>query len=196
MAGPFGELGMEMLPDTVNGLPLHALSVHGTVVLVPLLALLGVLYAVPRLRRWARWPLGLVAVGAAGSTWVSMESGEALQTAGGQGAAGIGGPVADALDRHIELADQLEWMVYAYAIIALIAVLLVRPGGRRDTHAASDRAATEPTGSSRGSGLVAVVASIALVLGAVAVGVQVARVGDAGAKTVWNPDDSVDYSAD
>jgi hypothetical protein len=35
-----------------------------------------------------------------------------------------------------------------------------------------------------------------LVLGAVAVGVQVARVGDAGAKAVWNPDGNADFSTD
>ena len=61
-----------MLPDTVNGLPLHPLTVHATVVLVPLLALLGVLFVIPRIREWARWPLGLVAVAAAASTYVSI----------------------------------------------------------------------------------------------------------------------------
>ena len=183
-----------MLPDTVNGLPLHALSVHATVVLVPLLALLGVMYAVPRLRGWTRWPLGLLAIGAAGSTFVSVQTGQNLDDALAANGA-LTGAVGDAVARHIDLANQLQWMVYAYAVIALIAVFLVQPG-TRSSHSATDGTSDE-TSSSRGtSGAVAVVASIVLVLGAVAVGVQVARVGEAGSKAVWNPDGSADYSAD
>jgi hypothetical protein len=183
-----------VLPDTVNGLPLHALAVHATVVLVPLLALLGVMYAVPALRGWARWPLGLGAVGAALSTWVSMQSGGALKEAL-EARGSVAGAWADAIDRHAELAGQLQWMVYAYAAIAVVAIFVVRPSGPADTRAAGAR---DPAGvaSARGAAAVAMVMSVVLVLGAVAVGVQVARVGDAGAKAVWNPDGKADFSAD
>ncbi len=184
-----------MLPDTVNDLPLHALSVHATVVLVPLLALLGVIFAVPRLRRWARWPLGLLAVAGAASTWVSIQSGGNLED-NLESRDALSGPLAEAVQRHEELAGQLAWMVYAYAVIALVAVFLVRArteGARvdRGDDGTSDR-------SGGGGGAVAIVMSLLLVLGAVAVGVQVARVGDAGSKAVWNPDDQnlTDYSTD
>ena len=145
----FGELAGSVLPDTVNGLPLHALSVHATVVLVPLLALLGVMYAVPRLRGWTRWPLGLLAIGAAGSTWVSMQSGHNLDDALAANNA-LAGAVGDAVARHIDLANQLQWMVYAYAVIALIAVFLVQPGTARDSDQGSDRTSRRrPRSSSR-----------------------------------------------
>ena len=188
---------MAVLPDTVNGLPLHALSVHATVVLVPLLALVGILYAVPRMRAWARWPLGLLAVAAAGSTWVSIQSGGNLEDNLASRDA-LSGALADAVERHEDLAGQLQWLVYGYAIIALLAVFLVKPRkpvGASGERAAYDDSAGERSSAGSGGGL-AIAMSVLLVLGAVAVGVQVARVGDAGSKAVWNPDDQnqIDYS--
>lgn len=186
-----------VVPDTVNGLPLHALSVHATVVLVPLLALLGVVYAVPRLRAWARWPLGLLALAAAGSTWVSVQSGNHFQdNLDGRGA--LTGAFADAVDRHAELAGQLQWMVYGYAILALVAVFLVRARTSAGSAGDGPDAGKRPVQRSDigSSDAVAIGLSVLLVLGAVAVGVQVARVGDAGSKAVWNPDpeNQIDYS--
>ena len=195
MPEPSGELAGRVVPDTVHGLPLHALVAHATVVLVPMLALLGVVYAVPRLRAWARWPLGLMAVGAASSTWLSIQSGHNLDNALIADNR-LSGAVGDAVARHVELAGQLQWMVYGYAVIALVAVFAVRPAGPGDAGPSSTGPMPARAGSSRGSGAVAMVVSVVLVLGAVAVGVQVARVGDAGAKAVWNPDGSIDYSAD
>ena len=190
---------MGVLPDTVNGLPLHALVVHGTVVLVPLLALIGILYAVPRMRAWARWPLGLLAVAAAGSTWVSIQSGGNLEDNLASRDA-LSGALADAVERHEDLAGQLQWLVYGYAIIALLAVFLVKP--RPPVRAGGDRVAHDDSAGTRSGagsgGALAIVMSVLLVLGAVAVGVQVVRVGDAGSKAVWNPDDQnqIDYSTD
>ncbi len=181
-----------MLPDTVNDLPVHALAVHATVVLVPLAALLGVLFAVPRLRGWARLPLPLVAVAAAASTFVSVQSGETLMEAGGQGAAGLGGPVAEIVARHQDLAGQLHVMVWVYAGLAVVAAVLA---GRSESAAtASGRdAGTDHRPAGRG-GVVGSVLSVLLVLAAIAVGVQTYRVGDAGSTAVWNPTGTVDYS--
>ncbi len=164
---------VHMLPDTLNGLPVHALSVHATVVLVPLAAALGVLFAVPRLREWTTFPLPLVAAGAAIATWVSVQSGEALKAAGGQGAAGLGGPVAELVAEHQDLGNQLLLMVVAYAVAVTIAVVVVRRAGRGVT----------------------IVLSVLVVLGAVAVGVQTFRVGELGSRAVWNPTDTVDYGS-
>lgn len=190
------ELAGDVLPDTVNGLPLHALAVHATVVLVPLLAVLGVLFCVPALRTWARWPLALVAVGAAGSTWVSVQSGGSLKGAleanGELGGSTLGLVRRNLVERHEELAGQLQWMVFGYAVVAVLAALLVRRGGARED------SADEPVGTrtSTGSSALALVFSVLLVVGAVAVGVQTYRVGDAGSEAVWNPTGDVDYSAD
>ena len=180
-----------MIPDTVNGLPLHALAVHGAVVMVPLAALLGLLFAVPRLREWARWPLALVGVGAAVATWVAVESGERLEAALENNGA-LGGPVHDLVERHAELAEQMEWMVIGYAVLAVAAALVVERS-RGSTRADSDRT---PAPASRGSSALALVFSVLLVLGAVAVGVQTYRVGDAGAKAVWNPTGDIQFSSD
>jgi len=186
-----------MIPDTVNGLPLHALAVHATVVLVPLAALLGVLFAVPRLRRWAAEPLALVALAAAGSTYVSVESGEMLQEVGGIGAAGLGGPVAELVERHEDLAKQLLWLVLAYAAVAVVAVLLSarehRAASRADAGAGRSSSAGAAGPARRGLGLAVTALSVLLLLGAVVLGVQTYRVGDAGAEAVWNPGGTVDY---
>ncbi|MGI8613083.1 MAG: hypothetical protein ACR2KL_03925, partial [Nocardioidaceae bacterium] len=68
--------------NTINGLPVHALAVHAVVVLVPLSALLGVLFVVPRLRSWSRLPLPLVALAAVVATFVARQSGQALRNVG------------------------------------------------------------------------------------------------------------------
>lgn len=164
-----------MLPDTFNGLPLHSLTVHATVVLVPLAGLLGVLFAIPRSRGWATIPLPLVAAGAALSTWVSIQTGEALQDAGGRNAAGLDGPLADLIDQHAELADQLQVMVIVYAGVAILAAVVAL--------------------AKRGSGAVLTALGVLLVLGAVVISIQTYRVGDLGAQAVWNPTGDVDYGA-
>ncbi len=155
-----------MLPDTVNGLPLHPLTVHAAVVLIPLASLLGIVYAVPPLRNWARWPLALVAVAAAGATFVSVQAGEAFEEA-----LGLEGPAQELIERHEELGKQLLLMVAGYAVVAVAAALLA------------------------GRGALTVVLSVVLVVGAVAIGVQSYRVGELGSQAVWNPGDA-DYSAD
>ena len=158
--------------DEFNGLPLHPLAVHAVVALVPLSAVLGVLFAVPRTRSWARWPLPAVAVVAALATFVARESGEALRAVGGQGAVGIGGPVADLIEEHQQAATVLFILVIAYAVVAVAALVVTR---------------TSVTGTPA-HGLAAVLVVVALVMSFWSY-----RVGDLGARAVWNPEDSVDY---
>ncbi len=150
-----------MVPDTVGDLPLHALAVHWAIVLVPLAAVLGLVFAVPQLRGWARVPLPLLSVAAAASTWVATQSGEALMRAGGLGAAGLGGRVAEIVERHEDLGKLLFLMTVAYAVVAVVAAAVA---GR--------------TGA--GSRVLMNVVTVLLLIGAVAVGVQTYRVGDAG----------------
>lgn len=159
--------------DTFNGLPLHPLAVHAVIALIPLSGMLGIVFAVPRTRAWARWPLLLVAVSAACATFVARQSGQELADAGGLGAAGLGGPVADLIEEHQRLATQLQLIVIAYAVVAAGALLLTR---------------TSATG-----GVVHGVAGL-LVVGALVMTFWSYRVGDLGAQAVWNPDGTVDYS--
>src|SRR3954451_6781385 len=71
-----GEETRTML-DPVFGLPVHALVVHATVVIVPTAAISVLLAAVwPRFRRWAGWGPGALAVVALVLTPISTSSGE------------------------------------------------------------------------------------------------------------------------
>jgi hypothetical protein len=123
------------------------------------------------------------------STWVSIQSGERLERALTQN--GLGEETLALIERHEELAEQLEWMVIVYAVVAVAAALLVDRGGARRTAGSES-----PAGTAAGSSALALVFSVLLVVGAVAVGVQTYRVGDAGAKAVWNPTGESDYSPD
>jgi uncharacterized membrane protein len=160
--------------DEFNGLPLHPLAVHAVIALVPLAGLLGILFAVPRTRSWARWPLAVVAVAAALAAFVARESGEALEQAGGLGATGISGPVAELIEEHERLGTQLLLIVVGYAVVAVVALLLTR---------------------SSVTGVVAHGVGALLVVVALVMSFWSYRVGDLGAQAVWDPADSVDYSS-
>ena len=68
------------MPETVYGLPLHPLVVHGAVVLVPLAGLLAVIVAISQDKRM-RWGLltWLMATAALGATIVAKLTGENLR---------------------------------------------------------------------------------------------------------------------
>ena len=60
--------------DLVNGLPVHPLVVHAVVVLVPLTALIAVLFLVPRFRRSLRWPMVVLALVSLASAALAAET--------------------------------------------------------------------------------------------------------------------------
>jgi hypothetical protein len=162
--------------DTLDGLPLHPLATHAAVVLVPLAGLLGVLFALPWTRRWATVPLPVVAVVAGVATWVSVRSGEALQRAGGLGTTGLGGDVGEQVQEHAQRADLLLILVWCYALVAALAFASQRLSPRRRPR------------------WLASALSVVLVAGAVVVVGQTVRVGETGARAVWNPAGNLDYS--
>jgi len=169
--------------DEFRDLPLHPLVVHATVVLLPLTAVLGVLFVVPRLRTRLRWPL---LAGAAVSFLlliVTRLSGEAFKKS-----LNLGGDAAAAVQRHQELADQLVWIVVAFAVLTLIAVVATRP-----TTVPSASQETETTTKRSGHGGGQTVLAVLVLITAVAVGVQTARVGEAGSEAVWNPTGDTNY---
>ncbi|MGI8434348.1 MAG: DUF2231 domain-containing protein [Nocardioidaceae bacterium] len=154
-----------MLPEDVNGLPLHPLAVHATVVLVPLTALLALLFVLPRFRSWARVPLLLVSLASVVSVFVSKQSGKSFQERLGLEDA-KSNPVAAAVRVHAQRANVLFLIMATFAVIAVVA-FLVSQGSRSYT------------------GLVAVVMSVLLVVGAGAIAFQTYRVGESGAQAVW-----------
>ena len=149
------------MPETVFGLPTHAIVVHATVVLLPLAALVVLLHAF-----WpaARRRLGIVTPLLAGVALVlvplSTESGESLEHSVGENAL---------VERHAELADgMLPWAIGLFVVAAGLWLL--------DRRRAS-------TTAPRWLPIVASVLAVVAVAGTVQ---QIVRVGHAGAEATWN----------
>lgn len=154
-----------------NGLPVHTLVLHLGVLLAPLTGVAAVALVVPAWRRRLRWPL----VGLAGATvvvvFVTRQSGEVLRSNLGPGLDGT--PVGAAIDEHERLGNLLMIAVLVLLGVALLAALVL-PRLR--------------------SGAGTAVAAVVAVVGVVVI-VLTVQVGEAGARAVWNPTGSVDYSA-
>jgi hypothetical protein len=162
--------------DSIGGLPIHALVLHVVVFAVPLATLLALLFAYPRTRNWARWPLAIVGVGTLGATFVTKESGEALEQAL---SIGPGNPVGDLIDRHQQLANQLLIMVAVFAVLAVASSFLV------------SRINVEPH---RPPVAIEIGLPVLLVIVGLVMSFWTYRVGDLGARAVWNPQGTTDYS--
>jgi hypothetical protein len=156
--------------DNLGNLPLHPLVVHAAVIGIPLAALLAFLFAFPKTREWARWPLAITVVGVTAVTFVARQSGLAFEAA-----LGIrpGNPVGDLILRHSLLANQLFYIMIGFSVIALLNVFIV-----------SKRAAD---GAAKQSAILRIGLPILLVAAAIAALAWVVRVGDLGARAVWNP---------
>jgi hypothetical protein len=143
----------------INGLPLHALVVHAAVIFGPLSALAGVLYAlVPRWRDRLRWPLVVVVAVAVGSVWVAYLSGGWVKDANGP----YSGEFAELVQTHEDRARILRWVASGFGVVTLAAAWWhTRPGAMRAVL----------------TGLVGA--------GAIATGIYVVLVGDAGAQAAW-----------
>jgi uncharacterized membrane protein YdcZ (DUF606 family) len=154
------------VPETVFGLPTHAIVVHATVVLLPLAALVVLLHAFwPEARR----RLGVVTPLLAGVALVlvplSTQSGENLERQVGHSAL---------VERHAELADgMLPWAIGLF-VVAVGLWLLDR------------RRARAPQDDVSRARWVPVVAGVLAVVAVAGTTQQIVRVGHAGAKATWN----------
>ncbi len=163
------------MPAFIADLPLHPLVVHAVVVLVPLAVLTGIAVAVwPAARHRFGWPVAGLAVLATLSIPVATSSGEDLRDRL---------PDTRLIAEHAELGDQLLVLV-APMTAALIAIMLLERYTARTTR-------TEGPGSMVGAAtarwtrptlIVLAVATVAL---AAVSAVQVVRIGDSGARAVW-----------
>jgi hypothetical protein len=151
------------VPETVFGLPTHAIVVHATVVLLPLAALVVLLHTFwPEARR----RLGLVTPLLAGVALVlvplSTQSGEILEHSVGH---------SPLIQRHAELADgMLPWAIGLFAVAVGLWLL--------------DRRRARPSNAEpRWLPIVAAVVAVVAVGGTVQ---QVVRVGHAGAEATWS----------
>ncbi|RBY95470.1 hypothetical protein DQ237_13060 [Blastococcus sp. TF02-8] len=148
------------MPETVFGLPTHALLVHASVVLIPLAALLVALHALwPGARRRLGVVTPLAAAAALVLTPLSTESGESLERLVGR---------SPLVERHAQLADGLLPWTVALFVVAVAVWFLGRP----------DRGARP-----RWLPVVVGVLAVAAAAGTVQ---QVVRIGHAGAEATWS----------
>ncbi|MGA9489665.1 MAG: DUF2231 domain-containing protein [Mycobacterium sp.] len=151
-----------MTLTTISGLPAHVLLVHAMVVLAPLTALLEIMCALwPAARRHLVWLVLAFAVVTTVLTPITANAGAWLYDREHHH--------HDILNTH---ADRGSWMIYFSIALLVVAVVLVL------VHRREVRAATP--------GLVVkvLVAVVSIVVGAAAI-VQVVRIGDSGAQSVW-----------
>lgn len=153
-----------------NGLPLHPLVVHAVVVLVPLTVLTAIVFAILPTFRWLlRWPLAAGAIVSVVTTFVAKQSGQKLETAFAN---------LPLVKIHQDRANVFVLLVYVFVVVALLAVFTL--GGT--SQLASGALARAAVGG-RG---VQIAIAVVLVVISVIVAIQVARVGDAGARAAWN----------
>ena len=154
----------------ISGLPVHPLVVHAVVVLTPLAALAGLLYAATPRWRWAlRWPLVLLSALALVGAFVAATSGQSLLEARGLGQ-------LETVRTHRGAGLLLRNALGPYLLVVVLAAL--RLGG--------------PSGlvSGRGDrplrgGAVDAAVSVLLALASLTVLALVVRAGDSGARAVW-----------
>ncbi|MEV4513474.1 DUF2231 domain-containing protein [Dactylosporangium sp. NPDC049525] len=152
--------------ERVLGLPAHPLFIHAAVVLVPLLAVAGILYAVwPGARRHVRWTMIVLAVATPGAVFAAKESGEAF----GESDNFQSAELQTKIEEHEGFGSTLFLVVLGLALVALVMAYLVRP------------LATDSVGP-----VVAhwALAGLTVVLGLAAF-YYVFKAGDTGAHMVW-----------
>ena len=110
--------------ERVLGLPAHPLFIHAAVVLVPLLAIAGILYAVwPGARRHVRWTMIVLAVATPGAVFAAKESGEAFEKIDNFQSAELQAKI----EEHEGFGSNLFLIVLGFALVALVMAYLVRP---------------------------------------------------------------------
>ena len=155
--------------DLINGLPVHPLVVHAAVVLIPLTLVGTILIAVrPAWRRTLGWWVVLLAAAALVTSVAAKESGEKFATR-------VGLPVT-----HADLGDVMP--LFAFLMFAATTAYVVV--GYLQDRKQAPASGTAAGGFAGQSVLVTVLAVVAVVVAIVATG-WVIRVGDSGAKAVW-----------
>lgn len=149
--------------DTFQGLPVHALIVHATVVVLPLTALAVALAAFhARFRAWIGWIAPAAAVACVALVQLTVMSGNKLYARFEK----VNGVSKD-LEHHKSLAQLLIWLVIPLAVLAVAGYFL---------HRSKDAS----------KAVLNVVGALAVV-SAVSVLVDVALIGHAGATSAWKP---------
>lgn len=183
--------------DYVFGLPMHALVIHGVVVLVPLSAVCAMAYAaMPGWRRLLLWPTALGALVSGVSAFVAAESGESLLRR--VSATRAGTTNFELLSEHTEWGYRARVVCLVFMLIVLVAVCLLslptgtdRQGGPGHTESASTprakaeqrlvavRVVAQPSAVQVGLRVLVVLVSLAAL-------VVIVFTGHSGSAVVWD----------
>lgn len=110
--------------DVINGLPMHALVVHGVVVLLPLMAIVTAVVAFKAgWREKAAWWVVAADAAVVVMTFVAIQSGKTFQKR-------LGGQVA--VD-HGNTGKLMIWFALALLVAAVLVAVLGRSGGSTAT---------------------------------------------------------------
>jgi uncharacterized membrane protein len=175
------------VPEFIGGLPVHPLLVHFTVALIVLSVAGAVLSAVwPAVRRRFGW---LVLAGAAAGTVLVP-----FTTNSGENLAGRL-PGSPQINEHERLADLMIWWALGLTVAVGLLMVVHTMAERKVTTkvavgaaGAEEEVPQETVGADRADRapvLVALVLALITVGVAVGAGIHVYRVGDAGARAVW-----------
>lgn len=171
-------LGFITLPIRITtiygGLPAHPLFVHVPVVLIPV-TILAALVCMVKLEWFSRYgvAVAVVSIAAMSSIFVTMQAGSALQSA-----LHLRGRAAHLISEHAQAAHYLAFIYVAFTAIVIVTFAAQRISDGRPTGLGILDRFLGPRGVFSGLRLL-------LVLLALAAAVMVFRVGDLGAKAVW-----------
>lgn len=152
----------DFLPTNVGGIPIHPLTVHAAVVLVPLVTVGFLALAVmPRWRSTYATLLALLSTAALGSAVVAKMTGEAFEEA-----SEFGGDVALRVEEHAEWGERVPYAVTTLWVFSVALAVLARRNP-----------------DSKAMTAVVILGSVAAVA---ATGLAILA-GHTGATAVWNP---------
>jgi hypothetical protein len=163
------------LTTVYGGLPAHPLFIHVPVILIPL-SILGALACVLRPAWFSRYGILLcgVSIVAMSSIFLAMQAGGALQSA-----LHLTGRAASLINQHSQAAD-----ILAFVFIAFTAILILTFSAHRISSEPGPTGLAVADSVLGNRSVLSVLRGLLVVLALVAA-FMVFRVGDLGAKAVW-----------
>jgi uncharacterized membrane protein len=160
----------------IFGLPAHPLFVHIPVVLIPLAGVGGVWIALSS--KW-RAKIGWIVVALAGvglvGSWLAIQSGRTFYEALND--------QSQLLEQHTDLGNTFLWFALALFISILALVLWDRAQARKAVQKGG-----EPDRKAMARTPIAMALSVLVIAATLAAGFQIYRIGESGAKSVWQED--------
>jgi uncharacterized membrane protein len=169
------------VPEFIGGLPVHPLLVHFTVVLIVIAVVGAVLTAVwPAVRRRYGWLA--FAAAAVGTLLVPFTTTSGTNLASRY-------PANPQITKHEELGDLMIWwaggLTVALGLLMVVHTMAARKVTTKVAVGAADSEDVPETEQAKSPVLVIILLAVVTVGVAVGAGIHVYRVGDAGARAVW-----------